>query len=157
MMQRRNLSGETTKNPRLSTGSTRSFRSRRSQSSISSISDVFACEATSEGHIDLSVSEMKLRSEKNLDGGEGRNAEAGAMKMTPTEPFEEGEQRLIRPDRHHQKDPQEPGDDLEWEGVEKPRRNSERSETDSGEEPFFSKEQPDRRPRAIIGERDSPL
>ena len=74
-MQRRNLSGETTKNPRLSTGSTRSFRSLRSQSSISSIFEVFACEATSEGHIDLSVSEMKLRSAKNLDGGEGRNAE----------------------------------------------------------------------------------
>ena len=62
------------------------------------------------------------------------------MKVTATEPFEEGEQRLIRPDRHHQEDPQEPGDDLEREGVEKPRRNSERSKTDSGEEPFLFKE-----------------
>ena len=59
------------------------------------------------------------------------------MNVTPTEPFEEGEQTLIRPDRHHQKDPQESGDDLEREGVEKPRRNSERSKADSGEEPFF--------------------
>ena len=65
------LLGETIKNPRLSTGSTRWFKSRLSQSSITSISDVFACEAASESHGDLSVSGMNLGSEKNLydDGG----------------------------------------------------------------------------------------
>ena len=64
------------KNSQAEHGSTRRFKSQRSQSSISSISDVFAGEATSEGHSDLSVSGMKLRSEKSLHGDEGRNAEA---------------------------------------------------------------------------------
>ena len=110
---------------------------RRSQSSISSISDVFACEATSEYHGDISVSGMKLRSEKNLDGDDGRNVEAGAANVTPTEPFEEGEQTLIRPDHHHQEDPQEPGDELEREGVEKPRKTLERYEIDARPELLF--------------------
>ena len=52
---------------------------------------------------------MKLGSEKNLNGDAGWNAEAGAANVTPTEPFEVGEQTLIRPDKHHQEDPQEPG------------------------------------------------
>ena len=55
-MQRRDSLGESNKIPRPSTGSTRRFRSRHSQSSISSSSDVFAFEATSEGHSNLSVS-----------------------------------------------------------------------------------------------------
>ena len=58
-MQRRGSLGETTKIPRMSTGSVGRFKSRRSQSSISSNFDVFACGATSEGHSDLSVSGMK--------------------------------------------------------------------------------------------------
>ena len=62
---------EAIKIPRLSTGSTRRFKSRRSQSSFGSISDVFACEATCEGHSDLSVREMKLRTEMILNGDEG--------------------------------------------------------------------------------------
>ena len=92
-MQRRDSLGETTKIPRLSTESTRRFQSRRSLFSISSISDVFACEATSEGHSHLSVNGMKLRSEKNLDGDDERNAEAGAANVTPTESFEHGRKR----------------------------------------------------------------
>ena len=63
--QRRDLPGEATKVPRLSTGSTRRFKSRRIQPSIGSITDVFACGAASEGHSDFSVSGRKLRSEKN--------------------------------------------------------------------------------------------
>ena len=69
---------------------------------------------------------MKLRIEKNLDGDEGRNAEAGAANVTQTESFGKGEQTLIRSDHHQQEDPQESGNDLEREGVEKPRRTSER-------------------------------
>ena len=33
---------------------------------------------------------MKLKSEKNRDGDEGLDAEAGAANVTPTDPFEEG-------------------------------------------------------------------
>ena len=120
-MRRRNSLGETTKIPRLSTGSTRRLKSRRSQSSISSVSDVFAGETASEGHCDLSVSGMKLKSEKNVNGDEGQNAEAGDPNVKPTEPFKEGEQTLILPDHHHQEDPQEPDDDLEREEVDKTR------------------------------------
>ena len=109
----------------------RRFKSRRSQSSISSISDVFACGATSEGHSDVSVRGMQLRSEKNLDGDEGRNAEAGVANVTATDPFEEGKQTLIRPEHHHHEDMEETGDDTEREGIEKPQRTSERSETDA--------------------------
>ena len=112
-MQRRDSLGETTKVPRLSTGSTRRFKSRRSQSSISSISDVFACEAASEDHSDLSVSRMKLKSEKKRDGDEERDAEAGAANVTPTDPYEEGEQTLVRPDHRHREDLEEPGEDFE--------------------------------------------
>ena len=85
-MQRRESLGEVTKIPRLSTGSTQRFKSRRSQSSISSIKDVFACEAASEGHGDLSASGMKLGSQKNRDDDEERNAEAGAADVPPTDP-----------------------------------------------------------------------
>ena len=54
--------------------------------------------------------------------------------MTPTDPFEEGEQTLIRPDHHHHEDLEEPGDDFEGEGIEKPRRTSEPSKDNTGEE-----------------------
>ena len=77
---------------------------------------------------DLSVSGMKLKSEKNLNGDEGRNAEAGAANVTPTESFEEGDQTLTRPDNRPQQDPQEPGEDLDREQTEKTQETSERSE-----------------------------
>ena len=76
-MQRRASLGSTTKIPRLNKGSTRKFRTRRSQSSFSSASDVFAENESTKGQADLSVSEMKLRSEKNLYVDQGRSAEAG--------------------------------------------------------------------------------
>ena len=41
---------------------------------------------------------MKLRSEKNLDGNQGRNFEARPASETLMEPFEEGKQTLILPD-----------------------------------------------------------
>ena len=64
-MQRRDSLEEANKTPRLTTGSTRRFKSRRSQSSTGSNSDVFACEAASKGHSDLSVNGRKLGNEKN--------------------------------------------------------------------------------------------
>ena len=70
-MQRRDSLGLTTKFPRLSKGSTRKFTTRRSQSSFSSVSDIFADNESTKGQADLSVSKMKLRSEKNLDGNQG--------------------------------------------------------------------------------------
>ena len=97
-MQRRDSLGSTTKIPRLSKGSTRKFKTRRSQTSFSSASDAFAEDESTRGQPDLSVSEMKLRSEKNLDGNQGRSAEAGPASETLVDPFDEGERTLIRPD-----------------------------------------------------------
>ena len=71
-MQRRDSLGSTTKIPRLSKGSTRKFKTRRSQTSFRSASDAFAEDESTKGQPDLSVSEMKLRSEKNLDGNQRR-------------------------------------------------------------------------------------
>ena len=90
-MQRRDSLGSTTKIPRLSKGSTRKFKTRHSQSSFSSASDVFAENESTKGQPDLSVSEMKLRSEKNLDGDQRRSAEAGPASETLVDPFDEGE------------------------------------------------------------------
>ena len=50
---------------------------------------------------------MKLRSENNLDGDERRNAETGAANVTSTDAFMDGEQTLIRTDRHHHDDPEQ--------------------------------------------------
>ena len=111
-MQRRDSLGSTTKIARLSKGSTRKFKTRRSQSSFSSASDVFAETESIKGQPDLSVSEMKLRSEKNLDGNQRRSAEAGTASETLVDPFDEGERTLIRPDF-------EPSEDLEREEVER--------------------------------------
>ena len=61
---------------------------------------------------------MKLRSEKNLDGNQGRSVEAGPTSETLIDPFEEGEQTLIRPDF-------EPGEDFEQEEVERREEASE--------------------------------
>ena len=73
---------------------------------------------------------MKLRSEKNLDGDQGRSAEVGPASETLVDPFDEGERTLIRPDF-------EPSDDLEREEVERTEETSERSEAKPREEVFF--------------------
>ena len=129
-MQRRDSLGSTTKIPRLSKGSTRKFKTRRSQSSFTGASDVFAETESTKGQPDLSVSEMKLRSKKNLDGDQRRSAEAGTASETLVDPFDEGEQTLIRPDF-------EPSEDLEREEVERTEETSERSEVEPREEVLF--------------------
>ena len=129
-MQRRDSLGSTTKIPRLSKGSTRKFKTRRSHSSFSSASDVFAETKSTKGQPDLSVSEMNLRSKKNLDGDERRSAEAGTASETLVDPFDEGERTLIRPDF-------EPSEDLEREEVERTEETSERSEVEPREEVLF--------------------
>ena len=129
-MQRRDLLGSTTKILRLSKGSTRKFKTRCSQSSFSSASDVFADNESSKGQVDLSVSGMKLRSEKNLDGYQGRSAEAEPASEALVDPFDEGERTLIRPDF-------EPSEDLEREEVERMEEPSERSEVEPREEVLF--------------------
>ena len=129
-MQRRDSLGSTSKVPRLSKGSTRKFKTRQSQSSFSSASDVFAETESTKGQPDLSVSEMKLRSEKNLDGDQGRGAEAGTASETLVDPFDEGERTLIRLDF-------EPSEDLEREEVERTEETSERSEVEPREEVLF--------------------
>ena len=96
-MQRRDSLGSTTKIPRLSKGSTRKFKTRRSQTSFSSASDAFAEDESTKGQPDLSVSEMKLRSEKNLDGNQGRSAEAGPASEALVDPFDEGSERSFDP------------------------------------------------------------
>ena len=96
-MQRRDSLGSTTKIPRLSKGSTRKFKTRRSQSSFSSASDVFAENESTKGQPDLSVSGMRLRSEKNLDGDQRRSAEAGTASETLVDPFDEENRRSFDP------------------------------------------------------------
>ena len=129
-MQRRDSLGSTTKIPRLSKGSTRKFKTRRSQSSFSSASDVFADNESSKGQTDLSVNGMRLGSEKNLDRSQGRSAEVGPAREALVDPFDEGEQTLIRPDF-------EPGEDLEREEIERTEEASERSEVEPREEVLF--------------------
>ena len=123
-MQRRDSLGLTTKIPRLSKGSTRKFKTRRSQSSFSSVSDVFADNESSKGQADLSVREMKLRSEKNLDGDQGRSAEAGRRAKRLWTP-------LIRHDF-------EPSEDLGRAEIERTEEASERSEVEPREELWFN-------------------
>ena len=129
-MQRRASLGSTTKIPRLSKGSTRKFKTRRSQSSFTSASDVFAEKESTKDQADLSVCDMKLRSEKNLDGDQGLSAETGPASETLVDPFDEGERTLIRPDF-------EPSEDLELEEVERTEEASERSEVEPREEVLF--------------------
>ena len=74
------------------------------------------------------MSGIKLRSEKNLDDDEGRKVEAGTASLTQRYLFQEREQTLIRPDRHHDGDLEGSGDDFEPERVEGSGRISERSE-----------------------------
>ena len=129
-MQRRDSLGSTTKIPRLSKGSTRKFKTRRSQSSFSSASDVFAENESTKGQPDLSVCEMRLRSEKNLDGDQRRSAETRIASETLVDPFDEEEQTLIRPDF-------EPSENLEREEVERTEETSERSEVEPRKEVLF--------------------
>ena len=129
-MKRRDLLRATTQIPRLSTGTIRKFKTRRSQSSFSIVSDVFADNGATKGQAGLSVSGMKLRSEKNFDGNQGRSVEAGPTSKTLMNPFEEGEQTLIRPDF-------ETGEDFDWEEVERTEEASERSEVELREEVLF--------------------
>ena len=96
--------------------------------------DDFVDEGTSKGLAGLSVSGMELISEKNLDGDQGRSAKAGPMSETATDPFEEGEQTLTRPDYNHQADLGEPGEDLEWEEVGRTEEASDCSEVETREE-----------------------
>ena len=91
---------------------------------------MFAENESTKGQADLSVSEMKLRSEKNLDGNQGRSAEAGPASETFVDPFDEGERTLIRPDF-------EPSEDLEREEVERTEATSKRSEVEPREEVLF--------------------
>ena len=97
-MQRRESLGSFTKILRLRKRSTRKFKTRRSQSLFSSASDVFAENESTKGQADLSVSEMKPWSEKNLDSDQGRSAEAGPASELLVDPFDEGKRTLIRPD-----------------------------------------------------------
>ena len=129
-MQRRDSLGSTAKIPMLSKGSTRKFKTKRSQSSFSSVSDVFAANESCKGQADLSVSKMRLRSEKNLDGDQGRSAEAEPASETLVDPFDEGERTLIRPDF-------EPSEDLGRAEVEGTEEASERSEVEPREEVLF--------------------
>ena len=80
---------------------------------------------------------MKLRSEKNLDGNQGQSGETGQASETLTDPFEEGEQTLTRPDYHHHADLEEPGEAFEREEVERTEEASERSEAEPREEVLF--------------------
>ena len=88
-MQPRDLLGLTTKISRLSMGSTRKFRTRRNQSSFSSVPYVFADNESTKGQADLSVSEMKLRSEKNLLEREEVERTEEASERSEVEPREE--------------------------------------------------------------------
>ena len=143
-MQRRDSLGSTTKIPRLSKGSTQKFKTRRSQSSFSSASDVLAENELTKGQADLSVSEMKLRSEKNFDGDQGRSAEAGPASETLVDPFDEGERTLIRPDI-------EPSEDLERRKL-RGRRRPRSVPRSSRERKCYSRECLNWRPRVTGGE-----
>ena len=76
---------------------------------------------------------MKLRSENNLSGDEGRSAETGPASEIPTDPFEEGEQTLNRPDYHHHADLEEPEEDFERKEVQRTEEVSERSKVEARE------------------------
>ena len=108
------------------------------------------------GQAGLSVSGMKLRSEKRLNGVEGRSAEARLASGTPTDPFKEGEQTLTRPDYHHHADLEEPGQDFGREEVERTEEASKRSEVEPREELLF-RERPNRRLSVTGGEKNNPL
>ena len=102
---------------------------------------------------------MKLRSENNLHGDQGRSVEVGPASETLMDPFEEGEQTLIRHDYHHHADLEEPGEDFEREEVEGTEEASERSEVEPREELLFrgmSKSE-NQRQRVTSGEKNNHL
>ena len=142
-MQSRDSLRSTTKILRMSKGSTRKFKTRRSQSSFSSASDVFAETESTKGQPDLSVSEMKLRSEKNLDGDQGQSAEAEPMSETLVDPFDEGERKLFDPTLSRART----SSGRKLRGRRRP-RSVPRS---SRERKCYSRECPNRRPRVIGG------
>ena len=142
-MQRRDSLGSTTKIPRLSKGSTQKFKTRRSQSSFSSASDVFAENESNKGQPDLSVSGMRLRSEKNLDGDQGRSAEAGTASETLVDPFDEGDRRSFDPNLSRAKT----SSGRKSRGQRRP-RSVPRS---SRERKYYSKGCPNRRPKVTGG------
>ena len=78
-----------------------------------------------------------MRSKKNLDGKQGRSVETRQATETLTDPFEEGEQTLIRTNYHHHADLEEPGEDFEWEEVERKVDASEPSGVKPREELLF--------------------
>ena len=96
---------------------------------------------------------MKLRSKKNLNGDEGRIAEAGPASERLTDPFEEGEQTLTRPDYHHHADMEEPAEDLKRKEVERTEEASVRSEVEALEELMFKETSKSE----TGGERNNPL
>ena len=73
---------------------------------------------------------MKLRSQKNLKGNQGRSAEAGPASEALVDPFDEGERTLIRPDF-------EQSEDLGRAEIERTEEASERSEVEPREEVLF--------------------
>ena len=77
-----------------------------------------------------STRKFRTRREKNLDGNQGRSAEAEPASGTLVDPFDEGERTLIRPDF-------EPDEVLEREEVERTEETSERSEVEPREEVLF--------------------
>ena len=81
---------------------------------------------------------MNVRSEKNLDGDEGGNADAEMANVIPPDFFDGGEQTLIRPDRHHHDDLERSVDDSERERIEVSDKTSEHSEANAGEEQSFN-------------------
>ena len=72
----------------------------------------------------------EIEERENLDGDQRRSAEAGTASETLVDPFDEGEQTLIRPDF-------EPSEDLERDEVERTEETSERSEVEPREEVLF--------------------
>ena len=91
---------------------------------------MFSENESTKGQPDLSVSEMKLKSEKNLDGDQGRSSEARPASETLVDPFDEGKRTLIRPDF-------EPSEDLKREEDERTEETSERSEAEPRDEVLF--------------------
>ena len=155
-MQRKDSLGAIIKIPRLSTGTTRKIKTRRSQSTVSSISDVFADEATTKSHAGLSVCGMKLSSEKKLDGNQGRIGETGQASETLTDPFDKGEQTLIRPDYHHHADLKSQARILNGRKL-KERRRSRSVPRSTREKNYCSGECPNQRLGVTSGEKNNHL
>ena len=123
--------------------STRKFKNRRSQYSFSSASDVFAENESTKGQSDLSVSEMRLRSEKNLDGDQRRSAETGTASETLVDSLTRKNRRSFDPTLSRART----SSGRKSRGRRRP-RSVPRS---SRERKFYSRECPNRRPRVAGG------